>query len=93
MSRKFFNRAAPRYNIAMRYHEFKDAIERELRSHPAGLTWAQLKQNLDLPYATACPDWTARLEDEIALTRSPGPSRAYVWRVPRKSKRTRAISV
>jgi hypothetical protein len=53
------------------------------------MTWAQLKQNLDLPYTTACPDWTRRLEKEIGLTRSPGSQRAYIWRVNRSKSRRR----
>ena len=66
----------------MRYEEFRDAIHDELHQSRAGLTWAQLRDRLDLPYQTPCPNWTRRLEEEIGLVRSPGEGRAYVWSVP-----------
>jgi hypothetical protein len=34
----------------MRYVDFRDVIREELRQNPAGLTWAELKERLDLPY-------------------------------------------
>ena len=66
----------------MRYEEFRDLIAEELRLTRSGLTWLQLKDRLDLPYAVACPQWTRRLEEEIGLVRTPGAGRAYVWTVP-----------
>lgn len=51
----------------MRYAEYRDAIRRELRGARDGLTWAKLKQRLDLPYNVPCPEWTRRLEEEIGL--------------------------
>jgi hypothetical protein len=63
----------------MRYMEFRDAIDKKLRRARAGLTWAQLKAQLDLPYARPCPEWTKQLERDIGLKRVPGPQRAHVW--------------
>lgn len=66
----------------MRYVEYRDLIRHRLRRRPTGLTWAQLRDELDLPYERPCPDWTRRLEEEIGLTRTKGPGRALVWKVP-----------
>jgi hypothetical protein len=66
----------------MRYEEFRDVIQDELRQTRSGLTWAQLRDRLGLPYQTACPNWTRRLEEEIGLVRAPGEGRAFVWSVP-----------
>lgn len=35
----------------MRYTDFRDGIQGELRRHLAGLTWTELKTRLHLPYA------------------------------------------
>ena len=67
----------------MTYHEFRDGIERELRQHRSGLTWAELKQRLQLPYNRPCPAWVKQLEREIGLQRAKGPGRAYVWTLVR----------
>ena len=72
----------------MRYVEFSDAIRDELRRSPAGLTWAQLRQRLDLPYTRPCPTWIERMQREIGLTRTKGTGRAFVWKLgPRKTRR------
>jgi hypothetical protein len=65
----------------MRYLEFKEAINRELRGQPKGLTWDQLQQRLELPYDRPCQTWTRRLEEEIGLSRMKGSGRALLWRV------------
>ena len=65
----------------MRFEDFKSVIRKELRRNRAGLTWAQLKQRLTLPYSVPCPSWTKRLEKEIGLLRKRGDGRAYVWTV------------
>ena len=66
----------------MRYVEYRDAIERALRGSAAGMTWAQLRQRLRLPYDRPCPAWTRQLEQDIGLTRSnsDGGGRALVWK-------------
>jgi hypothetical protein len=64
----------------MQYVEYRDQIQRKLRRKTAGLTWKQLRDELDLPYDRPCPNWTKRLEDEIGLTRTKGQGRALVWK-------------
>ena len=73
----------PRSTAAMRYAEFKHAIERELRRHPEGLTWSQLKSRLRLPYARPCGTWVRNLESDIGLARIKGETRAHVWTLDR----------
>ena len=66
----------------VRYEEYRNAVREELQRAPGGLTWAQLKLRLGLPYKVPCPAWTRRLEREIGLTRVAGKGRAHVWQVP-----------
>lgn len=68
----------------MRYVDFRDAVRDELRRNPNGLTWMQLKQRRNLPYASPCSEWVKRLEKEIGLSRVKGVGRAYVWTIRRK---------
>ena len=65
----------------MRYTEFRDAIQKELRQMPEGLTWVDLRDRLGLPYDRPCPTWTRQLEKEIGLSRVKGHVRSLVWRV------------
>lgn len=65
----------------MRYTEFRDVIHRRLKRRKAGVSWAELRHTLELPYDRPCPEWTKRLEAEIGLTRVKGTERALVWRV------------
>jgi len=65
----------------MRYTEFRDQIQQELRRDPSGITWVELKDRLNLPYKTPCPTWVHRLENEIALIREKGLGRAFIWKV------------
>ena len=65
----------------MYYTEFRDTIKDHLARHPAGRTWAQLRDELNLPYDRPCPEWTKRLEGEIALSRVEGDGRALVGKV------------
>ena len=67
----------------MRYVEFRDAVLEYLRRRSRGRTWAQIRDDLDLPYKRPCPTWTARLERESGLTRTRGAGRALVWSAPR----------
>lgn len=69
----------------MKYLEFRDAIQRYLRSHRKGATWKELKTNLRLSYTIPCPTWVYRLETEIGLSRSNGPQ-GKIWTVPPLSK-------
>lgn len=67
----------------MRYDDFRDVIRKELRRNRAGLTWAQLRDRLRLPYDRPCPAWTGRLEKEIGLARGPGTTggRSFIWKL------------
>jgi hypothetical protein len=66
----------------MRYVDFCRAIQAELLENPAGLTWAELKERLDLPYKQPCPEWVKGMEEEMGLSRAAGETgRAYVWKV------------
>jgi hypothetical protein len=65
----------------VKYTEFRDQVRSALRGRKRGLTWAELRERLDLPYDRPCPNWTRRLEQEIGLTRRPGNGRAHVWTI------------
>lgn len=65
----------------MRYVEFRNAIQEEHRANPAGLTWAELRERLHLPYQQPCPEWVKHLEEEVGLSRARGAGRAYVWKI------------
>jgi hypothetical protein len=65
----------------MRYVQFRNAIKKELLESRAGLTWAELKERLDLPYKQPCPEWVKRMEEEDGLSRARGTGHAYVWRI------------
>lgn len=75
----------------MRYVDFRDSIHSALRKNPSGMTWAQLKDKLDLPYKTPCQEWIKRLETEIGLSRVKGTGRALVWKCKRNSRRSGAL--
>jgi len=65
----------------MQYTDFRDRIHQRLKQAPKGLTWTELRDDLDLPYARACPTWIRRLEQEVGLTRTKGRGLALVWKV------------
>ena len=65
----------------MRYTDYRDKIKRRLQRKKSGLTWKELRDQLDLPYDRPCPNWTKRLEEEIGLTRTKGEGRALIWQV------------
>ena len=68
----------------MKYSEFRDLIEKELRQSRSGRTWSDLRDRLGLPYERPCPTWVKRLEDEIGLARVKGSTRALVWTIDRR---------
>jgi hypothetical protein len=70
---------------SMKYSEFRETVQRYLRSHRGGATWKELKSKLRLSYSIPCPTWVHRLETEIGLTRSRGPA-GMIWTVPPRSK-------
>jgi len=71
----------------MKYVDFKSAVRTRLSSHPSGMTWKQLRDDLSLPYDKPCPEWTRRLEQEIHLVRSRGAGNALVWALNPAGKR------
>ncbi len=73
----------------MRYIEFRDKIKNELHGNPAGLTWTELKQRLNLPYDHPCPTWVKQMEQEVGLSRKAGTGRAKIWRVNPEKQTTR----
>jgi hypothetical protein len=77
----------------MRYVEFRDAIAAALRGRAAGMTWAELRHALGLPYERACPEWMARLEREVGLRRVKGAGRALVWTVGSGSAKAKRVVV
>lgn len=72
----------------MRYVEFRDAVQRALQGRPDGLTWAELRDRLALPYDRPCPTWIRQLERDIHLVRVKGSGRALVWRCPPRLHRS-----
>jgi len=66
----------------MRYVDFRDAIEKALKKHPAGMTWPELRDGCRLPYKSPCQTWVHQLECDIGLFRVKGPGRALIWKVP-----------
>ncbi|MFC2150168.1 hypothetical protein ACFLQV_01565 [Calditrichota bacterium] len=58
--------------IKFRYTNFKGLIVDELRDKPDGMTWRDLKERLELPYKTPCPEWVKRMEAEDGLKRVKG---------------------
>ena len=65
----------------MRYAEFRDSIQADLRKSRSGKTWKELQRSLNLPYKRPCPEWVGRLEQEIGLLRDTRRGSALVWRV------------
>ncbi len=62
----------------MRYLDFRDCIRRALSVEPGGLTWAELRERLDLPCERPCLSWVKRMEAEIGLVHEKGPAPAYL---------------
>ena len=61
--------------------DFRDVIREELRQNPSGLTWAELKERLGLPFDRSCQTWVLRMEKEVGLSRARSSGLAYVWKV------------
>lgn len=51
------------------YEEFKKSIKNILERHPAGLTWSQIRDKLNLPQKYPNNKWVKKLEQEIGLRR------------------------
>ena len=63
----------------MTYREFQTTIQRHLKKHPSGATWAELRDTLKLPYDRPCPEWTHQLEKDSGLVRHRGSGRSLRW--------------
>lgn len=68
----------------MRYVDFRDSIKGILERESEGLTWRELRERLDLPYRTPCPEWLGRMAREDGLVREPGAGRALIWKLEPK---------
>ena len=75
----------------MHYEEFKGMIQSKLQKHPSGLTWVEIKKQLDLPYKHPCPSWIKQMEQEIGLLRVKETQRAYIWKIPFKKEKSRNV--
>jgi len=51
------------------YGDFKKSIKNILERHPAGLTWSQIRDKLNLPQKYPNNQWVRKLEQDIGLKR------------------------
>ena len=51
------------------YPEFCETIRRELATHKAGLTWSQIRDDLQLPQKVPNNGWVRQMEKDIGLLR------------------------
>ncbi|MAS96450.1 MAG: hypothetical protein CMO55_24945 [Verrucomicrobiales bacterium] len=65
----------------MKYTEFRDTIRDELIRHRDGKTWKELRDELNLPYRSPCPEWVGQLEKDISLDRSEKRGNAFIWKL------------
>ena len=65
----------------MQYVEFRDCIQKELCRHPKGVSWAELKERLHLPYRRPCPSWIRRMENEVGLSRMRTSGQGLIWSI------------
>ena len=63
----------------MRYDEFREAVRNGLRESSDGMTWKELREELELPYSRPCQSWIHRLEEDIGLVRRRRRGRALIW--------------
>lgn len=65
----------------MTYAEYRANIQGALRKRPEGMTWKELKSELQLPYSQPCYEWMARLEKDIGLVRKEKRGNTLLWQV------------
>ncbi len=70
----------------MAYEDFRGMVEQELRKNPEGLTWTQIKANLNLPQKVPNNKWVNRMEEDIGLTRVKRPNGTTIWKLRRSKK-------
>ncbi|MGA1821720.1 MAG: hypothetical protein ACMUIG_04265 [Thermoplasmatota archaeon] len=68
----------------MKYIDFRDRIIEKLRRSGEGMTWSELKDRLDLPYRTPCPEWVNRMERENDLVREKKIGRPLIWEIRKR---------
>lgn len=64
----------------MSYEEFRDKIEKVLKSNSEGLTWTEIKTKLKLPQKVPNNKWVRMMEKDIGLTRIK-EQKGTVWRL------------
>lgn len=63
----------------MSYEEFRDKIKQLLTYHD-GLTWTQIREELDLPQIVPNNKWVRKMESEIGLIRLKDP-KGVLWKI------------
>ncbi len=72
----------------MSYEEFRDQIKKILTDNPAGLTWSQIKEQLNLPQRVPNNKYVTQMEKDIGLIREnvqlskDSKEKTLIWRLP-----------
>jgi hypothetical protein len=62
------------------YEQFMRKVETILKAKPAGLTWTEIKKELNLPQRVPNNKWVRQMETDIGLTRTMG-NKGMLWRI------------
>jgi antitoxin component of MazEF toxin-antitoxin module len=62
------------------YEDFRDEVEKVLQSHPNGISWSQIKKQLQLSQRTPYHKWVRRMEKDIGLVREKKGTKT-IWRL------------
>jgi antitoxin component of MazEF toxin-antitoxin module len=62
------------------YEDFRDEVKKVLESKPEGVSWTQIKTELQLSQRTPYHKWVSRMEKEIGLARERKESQT-IWRL------------
>ena len=62
------------------YNEFMRKVETVLKANPNGLTWTEIKKELNLPQRVPNNKWVRQMETDISLTRK-REKNGIVWRI------------
>jgi hypothetical protein len=85
MERSLILKEISRRKRWVQYEEFKNKILKLLTDETNGLTWAEIKQKLDLPQRVPSNKWVRMLERDIGLIRIK-EARGIVWRLSKWMK-------
>lgn len=72
----------------MTYDGFRDQIKKILTDNPAGLTWSQIKEKLNLPQRVPNNKYVTQMEKDIGLIREQvqlskdSKEKTLIWRLP-----------